>query len=598
MAERMRLEERTAVITGAAGGIGRAIAVSLARRRCHVALADVDDSGLAVTAGLAREHGVRVSQHLIDVADRTAVAVKVENIAASRPQAGLNEADVVYEELVEGGISRFAAVFHSQDSDPVGPVRSARSTDIGVAEGSATALGSSLRRLGTGAWQPSAPATFGACNEGDAGPTPAPILTMTFAGRTTTDPALSVGFQDQLFATLVDPMRTAVPTPIAWTSDRSDVAGVDQDGVVTALGAGTAVVRATAAHGVTATFSLPTRIAVASTTAQYAGNAEFGEPADGDPSDDFIVRYEQYTTSYNHTRGTPNWVSYNLEATHFGAEDRCDCFTFDQTLPAAFTRYTTADYTGAGAFHGFGIDRGHLARSFDRTSASLDNARTFYFTNIVRQAADLNQGPWAAMENDLGDLARFSNREVYIIAGVAGSKGSVKNEGTITIPASVWKVALVVPRDHGLADIDSYDDVELIAVIMPNDPGIIHVDWTTYGTTVNAIEALSGYDLLALLPDDIEATLETGIHRVRVLVDALAGIGMLGRDARSLTVKLSAAAHQLERGNVTAGVNQLESFLNELGALVQAGRLTAADAEPLHAAAAEVIEMVSEGEES
>lgn len=74
MGERMRLEGRTAVITGAAGGIGRAIGVSLARRGCHLALADIDETGLAGTAELAREHGVRVSRHSLDVADRVAVA--------------------------------------------------------------------------------------------------------------------------------------------------------------------------------------------------------------------------------------------------------------------------------------------------------------------------------------------------------------------------------------------------------------------------------------------------------------------------------------------------------------------------------------------
>jgi len=74
VAERMRLEGRTAVITGAAGGIGRAIAVSLARRRCNLALADVNQDGLAATAELARAHGVKASQHVIDVADRTSVA--------------------------------------------------------------------------------------------------------------------------------------------------------------------------------------------------------------------------------------------------------------------------------------------------------------------------------------------------------------------------------------------------------------------------------------------------------------------------------------------------------------------------------------------
>lgn len=49
---KMRLQNRTAVVTGAAGGIGRAIAVSLSRRGCHLALADVNEPGLAETADM------------------------------------------------------------------------------------------------------------------------------------------------------------------------------------------------------------------------------------------------------------------------------------------------------------------------------------------------------------------------------------------------------------------------------------------------------------------------------------------------------------------------------------------------------------------
>src|SRR2546426_2206280 len=53
----------------------------------------------------------------------------------------------------------------------------------------------------------------------------------------------------------------------------------------------------------------------------------------------------------------------------------------------------------------------------------------FPYTTLFRspQASDLNQGPWAAMENDLGDSARFGNKEVYIIAGVAGDIGDRKS---------------------------------------------------------------------------------------------------------------------------------------------------------------------------
>jgi len=58
--------------------------------------------------------------------------VKIDNHANARPQWGLNAADIVYEEIVEGNITRFAAVFHSTPADPVGPVRSARTSDFDI----------------------------------------------------------------------------------------------------------------------------------------------------------------------------------------------------------------------------------------------------------------------------------------------------------------------------------------------------------------------------------------------------------------------------------------------------------------------------------
>ena len=62
-------------------------------------------------------------------AARPALVVKVDNDPGARPQTGLNAADIVFEEIIEVQ-TRFAAVFQSQGSDPVGPIRSARDTDI------------------------------------------------------------------------------------------------------------------------------------------------------------------------------------------------------------------------------------------------------------------------------------------------------------------------------------------------------------------------------------------------------------------------------------------------------------------------------------
>lgn len=62
--------------------------------------------------------------------DHKVLAVKVENIAAARPQIGLNSADIVFAEEVEGSLTRLIAVYHTRFPKKVGPVRSARNTDV------------------------------------------------------------------------------------------------------------------------------------------------------------------------------------------------------------------------------------------------------------------------------------------------------------------------------------------------------------------------------------------------------------------------------------------------------------------------------------
>jgi hypothetical protein len=63
-----------------------------------------------------------------------AVVVKIDNIDVARPQTGIGQADVVYEEMVEGGLTRLAAVFQSDYPTVVGPVRSGRLTDEFIAD--------------------------------------------------------------------------------------------------------------------------------------------------------------------------------------------------------------------------------------------------------------------------------------------------------------------------------------------------------------------------------------------------------------------------------------------------------------------------------
>lgn len=66
---------------------------------------------------------------------RPALVVKIDNVDVRGRQMGLNQADIVFEEIVEGRATRFAAVFHSQGANPVGPIRSGRTQDVDLLSG-------------------------------------------------------------------------------------------------------------------------------------------------------------------------------------------------------------------------------------------------------------------------------------------------------------------------------------------------------------------------------------------------------------------------------------------------------------------------------
>lgn len=399
-----------------------------------------------------------------------------------------------------------------------GPAAGMTSVDVGVDEDPAPAAGNSLQRAGNGTWFGPATATFGACNPATP-PAPEPQTAITIAGRnrpTATqnpDPPLPVGYQDQLFATVRDENGATIPgAPVTWSVDPSTpFATVDQRGLVTGTAEGTAIIRATSGSSV-GTFSLQVSVPPDGPAA-YQNHLEFGQPLDGTPADDILVTWPEYVASYNPNRGQSNWVAYNLEATHRGPADRCECFTHDPSLPPSAQVLVTGDYTNSG------YSRGHVVMSEDRTSGgsstiptqtSVDNARTFLFTNIIPQTSQNNGGPWLSLENYLGGLATSGTKEIYVYAGGAAYSGTLKDEGKIAIPTRTWKIAVIVDRNEGLASVQRLSDVEIIAVDMPNTTGPLSNDWQTYRVTVDHIEALTGYDFLSALPDRLESILESG----------------------------------------------------------------------------------------
>ncbi|MCA1625403.1 MAG: DNA/RNA non-specific endonuclease [Acidobacteria bacterium] len=247
-----------------------------------------------------------------------------------------------------------------------------------------------------------------------------------------------------------------------------------------------------------------------------------GNPSDataniGEPNN-YLMEKDAFALSYNRDGGTPNWVSWHLDKLWTGNLQRNDSFRPDPEVPSDWYRVQPMDYFGSG------FDRGHMTPNADRDNENSIplNQETFLMTNIVPQAPDNNQGPWANMENDLRSLftdASGNEYELYIVAGGAGVGGTGSNgsitttiaDGRVTVPQYTWKVALVLPRgDNDVSRVNVA--TRTIAVIMPNTQGIRNDDWKKYLTSVDAVESLTGYDFFSNVSDDIENSIEAGIN--------------------------------------------------------------------------------------
>ncbi len=328
-----------------------------------------------------------------------------------------------------------------------------------------------------------------------------------------------IGYVKPAFPTVKDAGGVTIsPAPsLTWTSSDPSIAGVDTLGYITGYAVGSVTIRATAANGVFGSTTFSVIPATAPTSAIYRDHLAFGMPVDATPGDDLILGKPQYVVGFSNARGGPAWVSWDLNGSQFGAAPRCDCFSPDLTLPAGATRVVDFDYRNGG------YDRGHMVQSESRTTTDQENATTFILTNILPQAAENNQGPWSKFENFLNDLVRTGGKEVWVIAGgqYAAVPKTLKNEGKVQIPDYTWKVAVILPAGASPASVHGITDLQVIAIRMPNlvgatgpasATGIRDLPWQNFETSVDAIEAATGYDVLQALPDPLEAIVESRDH--------------------------------------------------------------------------------------
>ncbi len=230
--------------------------------------------------------------------------------------------------------------------------------------------------------------------------------------------------------------------------------------------------------------------------------------ADTNTPNNYLLEKEEYVMSYSRDKGTANWVSWHLDEAWLGSATRQNDFRTDSSLPSGWYQVNQTDYQYSG------FDRGHLCPSADRTLSEDDNSNTFFMTNMMPQAPNNNRIAWANLESYCRSMLS-GGYEVYIISGGYGIGGDGSNgpadyiaDGKVQVPSNTWKVIMILP--------DGDDDVnrvttstQVIAVDMPNSQSVSS-DWTLYQTSVDQIEAATGYDFFDLVPDHIEDVIEAG----------------------------------------------------------------------------------------
>lgn len=209
--------------------------------------------------------------------------------------------------------------------------------------------------------------------------------------------------------------------------------------------------------------------------------------------DDDVICHVGYTTAYNHTTLTPNWVAYELTDKEAQGElPREDAFAQDEM--AKGRQADLSDYRGSG------WDRGHMAPAADMKWSEQAMAESFLLTNMCPQNHTLNAGSWENTEK-MGRRIAKQYGSVYIVCGPIYNERKFGTIGAnkVAVPDAFFKAFLIAVDDSYSA----------IAFIMTNTPD--RQDLKASSMTVDQLETVIQRDLFPNLPDEIENEIEAKI---------------------------------------------------------------------------------------
>ena len=130
-------------------------------------------------------------------------------------------------------------------------------------------------------------------------------------------------------------------------------------------------------------------------------------------------------------------------------------------------------------------------------------------TNMMPQVPEVNRGVWGDLEEYCRELVA-QGKELYIVAGPVGRKGSIGRKEKIAVPAKNWKV-IVVLGQQGLGMQGITTDTRTIAVMMPNNASVKCRGWKSFRVSVARVERETGLNFLSNVSPQIQQVIESKV---------------------------------------------------------------------------------------
>ena len=210
--------------------------------------------------------------------------------------------------------------------------------------------------------------------------------------------------------------------------------------------------------------------------------------------DNQTVHYRSIVVYFNKYYRVPNCVAYELTNTMTSMADSRDAenranyqFERDPQVKGCpdWWEYKESGFT-----------RGHMAPAMDMRWDKTAMEQCFLMTNICPQVAEMNDGEWRHVEEAVHKWSRTAGRLVVFTGPIFSQHMKrIGKHQDIAVPERFFKV-VYSPKQR-----------RAIAFVMDNE--YLPNSWTNYATTIDKVEALTGYDFLAALEDDVEDVVES-----------------------------------------------------------------------------------------